>query len=135
MSRLLPIQPDLEHLKNEAKALLKAHGKREPAAAVLFRKLRRLANATDAEVFSAPVTLTEAQFVLSLEYGFRSWDELRKTVPDTSEQNVTESIHSFLGRYNFFALDREPFGDRNDVEILAASALFRDVPADLIDRQ
>ncbi len=80
MSRPLPIRPDLEHLKNEAKRLQKAHLQSEASARQALRHLKRLARADDAQLLSASVTLTEAQFALALDYGFRNWDELRKAV-------------------------------------------------------
>jgi len=80
MSRLLPIRPDLEHLRNEAKALHKAHARGDASACGILRRLKRFSGATDAQVLSSPVTLTEAQFALALDYGFKGWDELRRTV-------------------------------------------------------
>jgi hypothetical protein len=80
MSRLLPIRPDLEHLKNEARSLLKAHDAGDRSACPVLRKLRRFANAADADVLAAAVALSEAQFALALEYGFRNWEELRRVV-------------------------------------------------------
>ena len=80
MSRLLPIQPDLDHLKNQAKDLLKAHRGGDTFACVPLRRLRRFAIATDADILSAPLTLTQAQFALAMDYGFPSWDELRRVV-------------------------------------------------------
>ena len=83
MSRLLPIRPDLEHLKGEAKSLLKARAKGDPLACSVFRRLKRFAQADDSQILSATVTLTEAQFALAMDYGFKSWDELRRTVLQT----------------------------------------------------
>ncbi len=80
MSRLLPIRPDLAHLKNEAKSLLKAHDAGAPTSCPILRHIRRFANATDADILAARVTLTEVQFALAREYGFKGWDELRKVV-------------------------------------------------------
>ena len=80
MARFLPPQPDLEHLKNEAKGLLKTHKDGDPAICPVFRRLKRFAEATDAQVLSAEIALTEAQFALAMEYGFASWDQLRQIV-------------------------------------------------------
>ena len=80
MSRFLPPQPDLEHLKNEAKALHRAHGGGDPSVCTVLRRLKRFADASDSQVLAAALTLTEAQFALALDYGFKSWDELRRTV-------------------------------------------------------
>ena len=79
MARFLPPQPDLDHLKNEAKALRKAHQQRDPAVCAVLRHLRRFRDTGDEEILSADVPLTEVQFALAMEYGFDSWQELRKT--------------------------------------------------------
>lgn len=80
MSRLLPLHPDLDHLKNEAKALLKAHGRRDPSVCPQLRRLHRFAAADDATILSAEVALTEMQFALALDYGYVSWEALRQVV-------------------------------------------------------
>ena len=80
MSRVLPPHSDLEHLKNEAKALLKAHGHRDPSVCPPLRRLHRFAAADDATILSAEVALTEVQFALALDYGFASWEALRQVV-------------------------------------------------------
>ena len=80
MSRLLPIRPDLERLKGEAKSLLRARVNGDASACPVFRRLRRFSQAEDSQVLPATVTLTEAQFSLAREHGFKSWDELRKVV-------------------------------------------------------
>lgn len=80
MPRSLPIRPDLEYLKGEAKNLRKAHAGGDASVCPALRRLRRFAQADDSRILSAPVTLTEAQFALALDYGFKSWDELRKIV-------------------------------------------------------
>lgn len=83
MARFLPPQPDLEHLKNEAKSLLKALKKGDSSVCPVFRRLKRLAESDDAQILSADISLTEAQFALAMEYGFASWDELRQAVLGT----------------------------------------------------
>jgi len=69
----------LDHLKNQAKALRKAHQQRDPDVCTVLRHLRRFQDAGDEEILSADVPLTEVQFALAMEYGFGSWQELRKT--------------------------------------------------------
>ncbi len=80
MVRFLPPQPDLEHIKNEAKALHKAHQQRKPEVCEVLRHLGRFRNADNEEIFAAGVPLTEVQFALAVEYGFSSWRELRAAV-------------------------------------------------------
>ncbi|MCC6580810.1 MAG: hypothetical protein IT440_10245 [Phycisphaeraceae bacterium] len=80
MSHVLPIRPDLEHLKNEAKAILKRHREGDTSICGVLRQLNRLADVTDAEVLAADVTLAEVQFSLARLYGFKSWEQFRQVV-------------------------------------------------------
>lgn len=57
MSRDLPDNPNLEHLKKQAKALLDRMRERQPEA-----------------------TLTDAQHVLARDYGFASWPKLKSHI-------------------------------------------------------
>jgi len=90
-SRFLPPQPDLEHLKNDAKGLLKTHKKGDSSVCSVFRRLKRFAGATDSEILSAEIALTEAQFVLAMDYGFASWDKLRQAVLDCKPLGGSEA--------------------------------------------
>jgi ribosomal protein S18 acetylase RimI-like enzyme len=80
MSRSLPPRPTLEHLKKEAKAILRAHQMRDAAVVPTLRRLHRFAKAGDAEIFAADVALHDAQCVLAMDYGFESWDKLKRRV-------------------------------------------------------
>ena len=82
MVRFLPPEPNLDHLKNEAKALHKAHQRRDPEVCAVLRHVRRFGDASDEQILSADVPLTEVQFALAADYGFRSWPELRSVVVD-----------------------------------------------------
>jgi hypothetical protein len=80
MVRFLPPGPNHEHLKNEAKALHKAHRRRDPEVCAVLRHVHRFRDASDEEILSANVPLAEAQFALAQEYGFGSWQGLRQAV-------------------------------------------------------
>jgi len=80
MPRILPPEPHLDHLRNEAKALLRAHRDGDVAARSTLRLLHRFRDASDEQLLGASVALHEAQFALALDYGFRSWEDLRKHV-------------------------------------------------------
>ncbi len=80
MVRFLPPDPSIDHVKKQAKSLHKAHGRRDPEACAVLRNLQRFRHASDEEILSATVHLTEVQFALALEYGFGSWPELRGVV-------------------------------------------------------
>jgi len=80
MTKQLPARPNLEHLSTEAKELLQAHEKGDPAACGRFRLLKRFSGATDAAILAARIPLADALFVVALEYGFAGWNEMKKHV-------------------------------------------------------
>lgn len=65
---LLPARPNLDHLRREARDLLRAARAGDRAAAGRLQAL------------SAPLTLAGAQLVLAREYGFASWVSLKEEV-------------------------------------------------------
>src|SRR5262245_12147640 len=71
MSPDLPARPSLEHLKKQAKALLKAFQNQEPGARERFLALGSL---------PANPRLANAQRVLAREHGFASWARLKEHV-------------------------------------------------------
>ncbi|MCC7204041.1 MAG: hypothetical protein IT441_03100 [Phycisphaeraceae bacterium] len=80
MSRSLPPRPTMDHLRKQAKAILRAHQERDAGILSTLRRLAQFARLSDAEVFSAKVSLHEAQYALALEYGFVSWEKLKERV-------------------------------------------------------
>lgn len=80
MTRYLPPQPDMAHLKNEAKALLKAHAQRDPQVIPILQHMRDYADMDAKVIFDLPIKLAQMQFALSMEYGFNHWHDLRKAV-------------------------------------------------------
>jgi ankyrin repeat protein len=76
--RSLPPNPNLEHLKHQAKDLLEAHAGRTPEMAQRLREFHpRFNGAMDAAVFDAHLSLSDAQLAIAREYGFPSWARLR----------------------------------------------------------
>jgi hypothetical protein len=61
----LPNRPDLDQLRRQARELLRAAAKGEPAAAARLRAV------------SERVTLSAAQLAVAREYGYRSWPALK----------------------------------------------------------
>ena len=87
--RRLPFHPNLDHLKHQAKDLIKAHVARTLAAAQLIREFHpRFSGATDAAIFAAPFNLASAQLTIARESGFPSWTRLKRRVekPVLSDQ-------------------------------------------------
>lgn len=79
--RALPPKPDLDHLKYQAKDLLRDHARRSLAAAQRLREFHpRFATATDAEVFDARLKLSDAQLAIARESGFPSWARLKRHI-------------------------------------------------------
>jgi ankyrin repeat protein len=79
--RPLPEKPSLQHLKYQAKDMLKAHANHDPAVAQRIREFHpRWAKASDAEIFAAHLTLSNAQLVIARECGFSSWAKLKRRV-------------------------------------------------------
>src|SRR5947199_9885503 len=87
--RVLPPNPNLAHLKYQAKDLLKAHAARDPRAAQRLREFHpRFPRAVDDEIFAAGLSLTDAQLAIAREYGFPSWARLKRHIekPTLSDQ-------------------------------------------------
>jgi hypothetical protein len=77
----LPSHPNLDHLKYQAKDLLKAHAAADAGAAQRIREFHpRFTRATDAEIFFAQLKLSDAQLAIAREAGFQSWVRLKKHI-------------------------------------------------------
>jgi ankyrin repeat protein len=73
MPRRLPARPSLEHLKKQAKDLLKEIERNDADA---IRRVREIEPA----VATASIQLADAQRVIAREYGFANWTELKHHV-------------------------------------------------------
>src|SRR6185312_15285250 len=88
----LPPNPNLDHLKSQARDLLKARASRDVQAAQRIREFHpRFQECTDAAIFDARFRLSDAQLTIARERGFASWTLLefvaenpvrRGTLPD-----------------------------------------------------
>lgn len=82
----LPERPDLEHLKNQAKALLRAFKDGDPEAVGRFKSLALRAGV-------AP-RLADAQRLVAREYGFPSWAKLKAHVLAKAEPKA--DLHALV---------------------------------------
>lgn len=80
MPESLPPNPNLKHLKKQAKALLRAFRRNEPEAVEAFGTLG----------LKRTPKLADAQHLVAREYGFRTWPEL-KTHVEASAQ-ISEDV-------------------------------------------
>ena len=79
--RCLPSNPNLDHLKYQAKDLLKERTAHTPGVAQRIREFHpRFRRATDAEIFDAQLSLSDAQLAVAGEYGFPSWARLKRHI-------------------------------------------------------
>jgi hypothetical protein len=79
--RHLPDHPSLDHLRNQAKDLLKAHAAHSLLAAQLLREFHpRFVHSSDAEIFKAELKLSDAQLTIAREAGFPSWPRLKRHI-------------------------------------------------------
>ena len=77
----LPSNPNLDHLRYQARDLLKAHAARDPGVAQRIREFHpRFNQATDREIFDAQLKLSDTQLAIAREYGFPSWARLKRRV-------------------------------------------------------
>ena len=71
-ARQFPSKPDLDHLKYQASDLLKGHAARDRGVTQRIREFNpRFSGAADAEIFTTVLRLSDAQFTIAREYGFR----------------------------------------------------------------
>src|SRR5262245_7460115 len=91
----LPPRPNLEHLKNQAKALLRAAHARDGDALTRFAALPALKNTPLTEIVPADLALHDAQSVIAREYGFSSWNELREEV-EAQTLSVDAAVDEFV---------------------------------------
>jgi hypothetical protein len=90
----LPAHPNLDHLKHQAKDLLKDHAARDPAAAQRLREFHpRFTDATDDDIFKGHLTLSDAQLTIAREYGFASWPRLKAHIETPTLADRLEKPH------------------------------------------
>jgi hypothetical protein len=79
--RHLPPNPNLDHLKYQAKDLLKERTAHTLEVAQRIREFHpRFRWATDAEIFDTQLSLSDAQLTIAREYGFPSWARLKRHI-------------------------------------------------------
>ena len=81
-ARQLPDRPNFDHLKRQAKDLLRAAGGHDGDALARFRILPAFAHHSDADLARAPLALHDAQSVIAREYGLDSWNALRERIEE-----------------------------------------------------
>lgn len=92
--RRLPSNPNLDHLKYQAKDLLKEHAARDAGAAQRIREFHpRFDRASDAEIFAAQLKLSDAQLTIAREAGFQSWARLKRHIEKPTQTDQLDLPH------------------------------------------
>jgi len=107
----LPLHANLDHLKYQAKDLLKGHHARSAEAAQRIREFYpSLQGKRDEAIFSAQFGVSSAQLTIAREYGFASWARLKAHVaesplPERSDLPHHERIEDARFRHAVDLLD------------------------------
>ena len=105
MTKSLPPKPSVKFLKLEAKSILKAHKQGDTSCCEILRHLNQFKGKSDQEIFNTQASLQEVQFALAIEYGFRTWNEMKKWVDEQEIRKIlsmtpnTEKFTGFADKY------------------------------------
>jgi len=123
VSKQLPPNPSLEHLKKQAKSLLKRHQAADPEALTFIRENHpRWRSRLKEQVAALPFALADAQLVIATEYGFASWSRL---------QSHVKTLEAAISTAETFASLRDAAGKGD----LARINALLDAHPDLIDER
>jgi Ankyrin repeats (3 copies)/Ankyrin repeat len=90
----LPPKPSLDHLKNQAKDLLKGHAHGDPGVIHRLKEFHpRFLNATDPEIAAASLKLSDALLAIARERGFPSWARLKAHIAKPTRANQLDLPH------------------------------------------
>lgn len=88
----LPDRLNLDHLKKQAKQLLRFYRSRDAAAIARFRGALPAAGVDDDELLSRGLRLHDAQSCIAREHGFASWPDLKRYVEVQAEAQQTRAV-------------------------------------------
>lgn len=93
MTRSLPSKPSLEQLKKQARNVLKSHKSRDTSCCAVLKNLYQFKDKPDSAVMKAEIGLQEVHHALAMEYGFKSWGEMKKTILGRTDSLKYLHIH------------------------------------------
>ena len=89
----LPSNPDLEHLKHQARDILNALTSGIAEAAARVREFHpRYARMSDDEIRTSKLSLAAAQLIIAREYGFPSWPRLKHHVELSAQATASIAV-------------------------------------------
>jgi Ankyrin repeats (3 copies) len=90
----LPSSPNLDHLKYQAKDLLQGHSAHSAEVAQRLREFHPgFQGASDDQIFTVALTLSDAQLAIAREYGFPSWARLKAHIQEPTRANQLQLPH------------------------------------------
>ena len=93
-TKRLPLKPDLEYLKHQARDLVKAHQARDLKANQRIREFHpRFSKSTDSFISQATFSLSDAQLAIAREYGFSSWARLKAHIEKPNRDDLNLPKH------------------------------------------
>jgi flagellar motor component MotA len=105
MSFNFPSSPDIRYIKTLAKDIVKVEKRGSSGGVEILRQLHRFSSKSDNEILSADIKLSEVQYALALQYGYKSWKDLvtqikeRKMQINNFEQTVKHLDDRSLQKY------------------------------------
>lgn len=116
----LPSDPDLEHLKHQAKDLMRAQQAATPEACQRIREFHpRFRSAPDDAIAGAAFALGDAQLTIARERGFPSWPRLRAFVQSANHNDLNLPKHERIRDPLFRrAVDLMDAGDEDGLRTL-----------------
>jgi hypothetical protein len=122
-TKRLPARPNLDHLKAQAKDLLKGHAARAPETLQRLREFHpRFASLADTTIANSKLTLSDAQLAVAHEYGYATWTSLKRKADDASGAAGVEKDkphHERIADPLFFrAVELLDAGDRTGLDAL-----------------
>lgn len=92
-SKSLPSRPNLDHLKYQAKDLLKAWKTGNPESYARTREFHpKFAHKSEHEVQHTRFSLSDAKLVVAREYGFKSWSKLKAYVRQSNARVIAAPV-------------------------------------------
>lgn len=125
--RRLPIRSNLDHLKKQAKELLKLYKAQDRAAVQRIRSaLPAAAGKSDAQAALLGLRLHDAQSCIAREYGFPSWTDLKDYVSASRDGWEVGAVR--LERWLSLVYPGDVSGTMNPARPAVAARLLKEVP-------
>jgi len=113
MNKSLPDAPSMEHLKTQARRLLASFNRQDPAAVLRVASVYSAKLAPD----TTRLKLADAQWVVAREFGFASWQKLKRHV-----EGLANSIDSTTSTRKF----RQIVPELHLADVAAAAKFFEE---------